>query len=349
MTELIKNKIRQIFEISEIAKNLARRKFILEMLLGIISARNVQFNEISLHILSRAKTASTERRIQAFFKTFKFDYYCVASLLLSLMPVGKLKLCIDRTEWDFGLFQCNILVISVEHTGIGIPLFWELLANKSGNSATSDRIDLLQKAINLIGISRIERILGDREFIGKKWLNWLKSNHISFCIRMPKHHHVQLKNGQKYTITDLLGSRTSLYLRGSIVDEMKCNVFIKKLKKNEYLFLIGDSRAKKLAAQYRCRWSIEVCFQAIKGRGFDLEKSHLREAEKMKKLIALVSISLAFCINFGILLDEKKRKIKIKKNKYKAQSFFRHGMDAIRKMLKGKEEGEELYSYFFKP
>ena len=47
---------------------------------------------------------------------------------------------------------------------ITIPLYWELLDNNSGNSNTSDRIDLLKKCIRILGVKRIGLFLGDREF-----------------------------------------------------------------------------------------------------------------------------------------------------------------------------------------
>ena len=73
----------------------------------------------------------------------------------------------DRTEWDFGSCQVNILAVTAYNKGVGIPIYFELLDNKSGNSCVEDRVDLLKKCITILGIKRIECVLGDREFIGK--------------------------------------------------------------------------------------------------------------------------------------------------------------------------------------
>jgi hypothetical protein len=59
------------------------QKFILDILLGMMESRKVTFKELSLHIKTDSKVASTERRIQAFFANFIFDYttmqvYCYA-------------------------------------------------------------------------------------------------------------------------------------------------------------------------------------------------------------------------------------------------------------------------------
>lgn len=47
-----------------------------------------------------------------------------------------------------------------------LPLYWEMLDNKSGNSSTRDRKAIVEMCVNLIGKERIGYIVGDREFIG---------------------------------------------------------------------------------------------------------------------------------------------------------------------------------------
>jgi hypothetical protein len=87
-------------------------------------------------------------------------------------------------------------MVSVYFYGVGIPLFCELLDNKSGNSSAQNRIDLMKKCVNLLGC-RINSVIGDREFIGMKWLKYLKDNKIGFCMPVPKSHSIVLRNGIK--------------------------------------------------------------------------------------------------------------------------------------------------------
>jgi len=63
----------------------------------------------------------------------------------------------------------------------------------------------------------------------------------------------------------------------------------------------------------------------------------LQEAKKLHTLIALVSIALILCIKLGFLVHKKNKKIKVKKHGYKANSFFRVGLDTWRKLIKGQE------------
>jgi hypothetical protein len=92
---------------------------------------------------------------------------------------------------------------------------------------------------------------------------------------------------------------------------------LKKLDNDNYLYLIGSECAKNLGTLYRNRWSIEVCFQSFKKRGdspmrFDLESTHLRNPEKLKKLLVFTSLALVLCVNLGIFLHEKVKKVEVK-------------------------------------
>ena len=277
-------------------------------------------------------------RLEDFFREVIFDYDALALLLLSFLGKGKIRLCIDRTEWDFGLSKVNILMITACIGSRQVPLYWDLLDNNSGNSNAENRMNLLDKVINLVGVSRIGILVADREFIGHKWLKYLKDKGIRFCIRVPKHHHITLSNGQKFDI-ESLASKKALYLKDCLVDNVVVNVSLRKLENDEYLFLISNHKEPTFFEQfYRKRWSIEVFFQSVKKRGFDLESTHIKIPLRLSKLIGLVSIAFAICANVGMFQHEKVQKIPVKKHGYKKHSFFRTGMDCLRDLLRGSAE-----------
>lgn len=334
MKGIIKAQVINILNIVPLAMNVARKKFISSFLLGLLDSRKVQFKEIALHIESDAKLESIERNIQSFFKDFIFDYDKVCLLLLMFLPKGKLDLSIDRTEWDFGKYQCNILMIIAKYGAVGIPLRWKLLDNKPGNSNWFDRCQLLERLISVIGKERINIIIGDREFIGIDWIKYLKINEIDYCMRVPKSHLVTLRDGNIFSVEELLVSKGERYFHDCMVDGVWGNSMIKILPKGDFLFLIGSLPAKELGRTYRKRWSIEVLFQSFKKRGFDLESTHLKSSEKLSKLLVFVSIAVAICTRVGEFHHQKVQKIKTKAHGYMANSFFRKGLDILRGGMK---------------
>ena len=131
-----------------------------------------------------------------------------------------------------------------------------------------------------------------------------------------------------------LATDKGLCLPDCLVDGVWGNVYLKRLVGGDLLYLFGTMEARHMGSVYRRRWTIEACFQSFKSRGFDLESTHLRELAKLKKLVALVSIAFGMCVSIGIYQHEKVKKIKVKKHGYKAKSFFRHGLNMIRQLLK---------------
>jgi len=332
MNQRLSNEITSVLSKAQIVKNLARKKFFGLFIFGLIKSRKVQFCEIAHYLNDEAKLVSNEIRIQDFFREVEIDYQQVAILLICLLPAKKkVRVCIDRTEWDFGKTQFNILMIVVGYGDFQIPLYWELLDNNSGNSSTQDRKDLLELCIKILGKERIGYIVGDREFIGHSWIKYLKDKGVLFVMRLPKHHLITLLDGSVLKIEQLdLCLDKALILKDCLVDGVVAHVWVKRLESGDFLFLLGTANAEFMGQLYRKRWTIETVFQSFKERGFDLESTHIQSISKLKKLIALVSIAYGLCRNLGIYYHQKVQKIKTKKHGYKTVSFVRKGIDLIR-------------------
>jgi|AntAceMinimDraft_5_1070358.scaffolds.fasta_scaffold69132_1 hypothetical protein len=334
MKQSLIDEITKVLKRVPIVENLARKKFVSQYIVALVKSRNVQFCEVAQHLNNNVKLASNEIRIQDFFREVEIDYHCVAALLLSLLPKGKkLRLCIDRTEWDFGKCQVNILMILVGYGELQIPLYWELLDNKSGNSNANDRINLLSYCIEIIGKNRLGLVVGDREFIGHYWIKYLKDNGLKFIMRMPKSHLITTRDGLQRTVSSFdLSLSKPVLLRDCQVNGIWGNVWLSLLENGEYLFLFGTATLEFMGQLYRKRWSIESCFQNLKGRGFNLEATHLKSLTKLKKLVALVSIAYSFCVGLGLYFHRKVQNIKTKKHGRKSVSLSRHGLNLIREI-----------------
>jgi len=319
-----------------VVRNLARQKFVSQFILALIKSRNVQFCEVAQHLNDAVKVASNETRIQDFFREVRLDYLVLAQLLLGLLPAtGKLRLCLDRTEWDFGQCQVNILLVTVGRGAFQVPLYWELLDNRSGNSNAADRIALLQICVRLLGKERIGLVLGDREFVGQTWFKWLKDNDLNFIMRLPRHHQLTHPSGRRQAIAELgLAAGQVRRLAHCQVDGVWGQVWVKALAGGDFLFLFGNVGLPYMGQLYARRWTIEQCFQNLKGRGFNLEATHLRCRHKLRKLVALVSLAYAFCLSVGTVAHEKIRPVAYKKHGYPAKSLSRHGLNLLRQLIR---------------
>jgi len=158
----------------------------------------VSFTQIAKAIEGNATRDSKVRRIQRFISDFEFDYLKWACFLVELVKVKPpFKLLIDRTNWQFGSFNINILMISVAYKRIAVPVLFRLLNNKGGNSQTYERLLLIDRFIMIFGIENIDFIAGDREFIGNEWIEYFIKRKIRFFIRIKENAIVNKKNKKK--------------------------------------------------------------------------------------------------------------------------------------------------------
>ena len=326
-------KLTQAVRNFSIIKHLKRQMFLTELVGSMIKSRSVIFSELADKIDREALPSSIERRIQDFFQKVDFDYEQLLVLLICFVPHEKVILSIDRTEWDRGSTQYNILCVIASVGKMGVPLYFEMLDNKSGNSNSADRIRVLQHIVNTLGQDRITYLVMDREFIGHKWLRWLKQKGIRFCVRVPKHHSILFADGQRTTAEELLDYEGVTLAENVVVDRVVVNLYVGKDKDNQLLYLIGSLHAAELKSAYRKRWNIEVFFQALKGRGFHLEKSGLRSLTKMRKLFAVACIAYVICWAAAIE-DAKTKPVKRKNHGYPQYSVFRRGLNLIRLAFK---------------
>jgi hypothetical protein len=182
----------QISELGDILNesfqwNKARITCFVQMLIALLKTETVNLTKIARYMSGEAQQESRYRRVTRFFASYLIDFDMIAAFIFRLFFVqnGKWYLTMDRTNWQWGKSDINILTLAIAFKGIAIPIYWELL-DKRGNSDTKERITLVQKFIDNFGKDCIAGLLADREFIGNDWFKWLSENEISFNIRVKK-------------------------------------------------------------------------------------------------------------------------------------------------------------------
>jgi len=317
--------------------NKARIKCFVRMLLALIRVRTVNMAELACGFGSKAKKSSRYRRLQRFVKEIKIDFSLIAAFVIKLFDlVGKrLYLTMDRTNWEFGKFKINILMLGIVYKGIALPLYWKLL-DKKGNSDTEERIEIVTKFVEQFGKDNIAGILADREFIGDKWFGFLIEERLPFYIRIKNNIVTTNAHGLEVDIDELFyGVRTHeiIALKG------KRKVFGRELylagtrdKNGELLIVATNCDSRNAVEIYAKRWEIETLFGCLKTRGFNFEDTHLNNMDRINNIIVLLTIGFCWCYKVGEWQHEVVP-IKLKKHGYKAISLFRCGLDFIRELL----------------
>jgi DDE family transposase len=288
----------------------ARLGFLAQFLLALLKVRNVNLAELAKGFSGPSKTDSHYKRLQRFLRSFEIDYDDWARLLVRLLPVGEgpWRLTMDRTNWQFGKAEINLLVLGIAYHGIALPIFWTVL-DKAGNSNTAERIALLRRFLDVFGAERIAVLLADREFVGEDWFHWLQKHRIPFHQRLKRNTLIPNAWNRLTRADALFGSLKpgQIYLLPGRRPVWGCFVHLSamRLEQGEFL-IIASSNAPQAQAidAYADRWQIETLFGCLKSRGFNFEDTHLVKPERLGKLFALLALAFAWTYRTGELLNE---------------------------------------------
>ena len=103
------------------------------LLHALVIARTVSLHKLAGFMPTEVGTGSNIRRIQRFLWGYILDLDLVERMIFSLLPVyEKTLLSMDRTDWKFGIFNINILMLGVTYRNVAFPILFRLMP-KRGN------------------------------------------------------------------------------------------------------------------------------------------------------------------------------------------------------------------------
>lgn len=314
----------------------ARLSFLALFLLSLIKVKSVNLSELALGFGGWALSASNYKRLQRFFRGFDIDYPELARVVVSWMQIPQpWVLSVDRTSWEFGTHGYNILTVGIVHEGVAFPVLWWML-KKKGNSNSDERMRLMEAFCKLFPDAQVRCLCGDREFVGQSWLRYLLLEPaMPFRLRIRASDKIE-RNGTALAAKVVfahLQSGESQRLKGACrVWGLSVAVEALRLEDGKLLVVIAPQREQNLIADYALRWGIETLFGIFKTRGFCLESTHFTEAERLRKLFALLTLALCWSMKTGLFLHQL-QPIAVKKHGRRAKSLFRLGFDYLRHLL----------------
>jgi hypothetical protein len=169
---------------------------VLCLLLAVIN----EHKQVCLECLADAfplciKFESRRRKLQRFLSlpqlTFGNIWFpIIAEVLQTYCPVGTvLYVAIDRTQWGC----INLIVVSLVWDKRAIPLYWGLLPKLGSSNLWEQQVVLLPVFRLFKGREYKIVVLGDREFCSVDLGNWLREQHVYFCLRLRRDEFIQLE------------------------------------------------------------------------------------------------------------------------------------------------------------
>ena len=228
------------------------------------------------------------------------------------------------------------MVVGLAYRRRTLPLAWSVHKGSIGNVSVTEIIDLLESVYRLTPSNCPVEVVADCGFKSIDLLRWLREREWHFVMRQPGDTMIRLQTGQW------------LFLRKLAIKPGQTNVigWVWIAKTNPFgpvwlvlhwakgeedpWFLVSDSapvRPTPLIRTYKRRMWMEEMFGDMKGHGFDLESTHLRDAKRIERLMLGVCIAFVWLISLGSWVVKNGYRHLIDVNSRRDKSYFRLGWD----------------------
>ena len=300
------------------------------LILALIGREDVRLTKLATQLLGAALQSSKVKQLHRFFKHIRLPEDVLARFVLGFSdPSERLWLMIDRTNWRLGKTEINILMVAVLVQGQALPLMWTLLPH-GGSSNSAVRNALMERVLHVLPAKRIAGLLGDREFIGKKWFRFLHQQ-VAPCIRLKANTKVggipvwALFKG-------IPAGEVHWWYRPLMVYGIPLGVCAVRDAHGHLLYVATLEHGQHALEAYSKRWTIECLFKFWKGSGFELEATHLTHPDRLGTLLALVTLTSVWAWMVGAA-EHEQAPIRVLAHGRLALSIVRYGLNSLKAAL----------------
>jgi hypothetical protein len=276
---------------------------------GIVGSKSSQLPSIASKIPDQAKFESRVKRLSRWLdnEQIKEEVYFLpyAEILLNCLALETLVLVMDGSGVGRG---CCALMLHVIYKGRALPLAWVVRQCPKGHAPEALHIELVELVRDLIPEGTKVVFLGDGEFDGIGLQEAMSTSGWLYACRTAKST-VATWEGVRFNL-DLLGSS----IKPGMLIELKEVQFTRDAygpvmvlccwAKGEVdpLYLVSNlSSAEEAIKYYKKRFRIETFFSDQKSRGFNIQKSHIEEPQRLSRLLIATCLAYIWVIYLGSL------------------------------------------------
>jgi hypothetical protein len=276
---------------------------------GIVGSKSSQLPTVATKIPDGAKPESRVKRITRWLKNdeIKEEIYFLpyAEILLNSLALETLVLAMDGSAVGRG---CCALMINVIYKGRALPLAWVVRKCPKGHAPEALHIELVELISKRIPEGTTVVFLGDGEFDGTDLQDTMKDAGWFYACRTAKST-VATWEGIEFKL-DFLGNS----IKPGMLIELKEVQFTRDAygpvmvlccwakDEAEPLYLVSNlSVAEEAIKYYQKRFRIETFFSDQKSRGFNIQKSHLSDPQRLSRLLIATCLAYIWIVYLGSL------------------------------------------------
>ncbi len=224
----------------------------------------------------------------------------------------KVVLMLDQSKISDG-FEC--LMVSLHMNGRAMPVAWRVIETEGEIGFTIQK-QLLEEVAKMLPLKLNVILMADRFYGTASLIALCQSLKWGYRIRLKNNLILHHKGGELVTGELLklgLPSLTQAKLNsGNVVTNI--GVIQEDGHPEPWIIAMDAVPSAAKALDYSLRWGIEALFSDLKTRGFGITKTQLRHADRIERLILVLTIACFWAVSTGMQPREYKIQPSKKKN-----------------------------------
>jgi hypothetical protein len=292
--------------------NLARHlETLVCMITGIILSKSCQLPKIASKVPGAVHPDSRVKQMSRWLQNdnITFDLYFlpfVQPLLERLAAVRPLVLVMDGSAIARG---CVTLMVSVIYAHRAIPVGWLVIEGEKGHFPTATHLTLLREVKTLIPETATVIFLGDGEFDSPELQAELAGYQWEYVCRTAKNIQIGIDD-EWSSLADLNVKRGQREFRKGVLFTNAAYGPVTVIawwgaRYTEPIYLVSNvSSVQRACDWYLKRMRIETFFSDQKSRGFQLDRSHLSEPDRVQRIMLAACLAYLWVIYLGTVAQQ---------------------------------------------
>ena len=325
---------------SEPKGNLARQLNTLAgMICGIVGSLSSHLPKIAKKAPDDTKKESRAKKFSRWINNerieFEIYYQPYAKALLLSLAGHPLALIMDGSDVGRG---CVTLMISVVYKKRALPIAWITVQGHKGHFPEETHVQLLEKVFGIVPEGCDVIFLGDGEFDGTTLQATVAAYGWQYVCRTAKNaqidedgdcfplYEVDVQPGECIDLPDV-----------SVTQQQYGPVLViawwEKENEDPIYLITNMELAAEACYWYGKRFRIETFFSDQKSRGFNIQKSHLSDPERLSRLMMTACLAYIWMVYLGVVAKRDDWVKIIHRTDRCDLSLFRLGLELLEHFL----------------
>lgn len=317
--------------------------------MGLFQGGSVHLSKIAAEVPGDAQLLSVERRMSRFLDNSAlspelwFDPIAIWWLQWCSQTQKELVILADGSKVS-AHHQLLMIALALPN-GRALPLVWGWLDCAKGHSSATQQLALLTRLHALVPRNVPVTVVGDTEFGPVAVLQQLTTGwHWNYVMRQKSSNQVRTTPEAEWQPFEALVTcaGSSCFAPNGLLTKQHAfpTALLAVWEKGEkecWLLASSFATASETMRYYRQRMLIEELFGDLKGHGFDLEHTRLRQVERLNRLTLLVCLLYVWLIRTGLMLLLAHRTALVDRHDRRDLSLFQLGVRYIKRLCNNNE------------